>query len=175
MCCKLYLTNTVKRCVSFDQLRVTGNNFDWGPKKNSLFRSHPGAVFTATPLSAPVVGHFSQGLIRRFQPVIEERIAGGPELYQSEKEKYFQAAWSGDAFKNKVRAWLVAWSQRCEGGVDYGCRIRRQCDPPVGDSHRGCVGLPPPLQSRSFALSVVCCCRRSLGRERGRANCGFAC
>lgn len=46
---------------------------------------------------------FSQGLIRRFQPVIEERIAGGPEQYQSEKDKYFQEAWSGEPFKNKVR------------------------------------------------------------------------
>ncbi|CAM9624609.1 unnamed protein product [Ectocarpus sp. 6 AP-2014] len=45
-----------------------------------------------------------QGLIRRFQPVIEERIAGGPEQYQSEKGKYFQEAWSGEAFKNK--AWV---------------------------------------------------------------------
>lgn len=35
--------------------------------------------------------------------MIEERIAGGPEQYQSEKEKYFQGAWSGQPFKNKVR------------------------------------------------------------------------
>ena len=42
-------------------------------------------------------------MIRRFQPVIEERIARGPEQYQSEKGKYFQGAWSGQPFKNKVR------------------------------------------------------------------------
>lgn len=47
-------------------------------------------------------------MIRRFQPVIEERIAGGPEQYQSEKDKYFQGAWSGDSFKNKVRAMRAA-------------------------------------------------------------------
>lgn len=46
---------------------------------------------------------FPQGLIRRFQPVIEERIAGGPEQYQSQKDKYFQEAWSGEPFKNQVR------------------------------------------------------------------------
>lgn len=44
-----------------------------------------------------------QGLIRRFQPVIEERIASGPEQYQAEKDKYFQGAWSGQPFMNKVR------------------------------------------------------------------------
>lgn len=43
-----------------------------------------------------------QGLIRRFQPVIEDRIAGGPEKYNTEKDKYFQKAWSGEPFKNKV-------------------------------------------------------------------------
>lgn len=45
---------------------------------------------------------YMQGLIRRFQPVIEERIAGGPEQYQAEKDKYFQASWSGLPFQNKV-------------------------------------------------------------------------
>lgn len=43
-----------------------------------------------------------QGLIRRFQPVIEERIAGGPALYDAEKAKYFQGSWSGLPFNNKV-------------------------------------------------------------------------
>lgn len=34
--------------------------------------------------------------------MIEARLAGGKELYDSEKEKYFQSAWSGLPFKNEV-------------------------------------------------------------------------
>lgn len=59
----------------------------------------------------------SQGLIRRFQPVIEERIAGGPELYQAEKDKYFQEAWSGEPFKNKVRGGTITSWVKGEGGL----------------------------------------------------------
>eukprot|EP00903_Cladosiphon_okamuranus_P014797 g13707.t1 len=55
-----------------------------------------------------------QGLIRRFQPVIEERIAGGPEVYQAEKDKYFQEAWSGEPFKNQ------AWVDQHGDGKAYG-------------------------------------------------------
>lgn len=35
--------------------------------------------------------------------MIEERIAGGREAYESEKDKYFQSAWSGLPFQNKAR------------------------------------------------------------------------
>lgn len=54
--------------------------------------------------------------------MIEERIAGGPELYQSEKSKYFQGSWSGEPFNNKVR-FSRSDRERCDavGQVDTRC------------------------------------------------------
>ncbi|KAH8087780.1 FMN binding protein [Aureococcus anophagefferens] len=50
-----------------------------------------------------------QGLIRRFQPVIEERIAD-PQGFDF--EAHFQHAWSGEKFKN------AEWTQEFGGGKD---------------------------------------------------------
>ena len=40
-----------------------------------------------------------QGLIRRFNHVIEDRLSD-PSKYQREKDLYFQKAWSGEPFTN---------------------------------------------------------------------------
>ena len=50
-----------------------------------------------------------QGLIRRFQPVIEERIAN-PQGFDF--EAHFQHAWSGEAFAN------ADWTKEFGGGKD---------------------------------------------------------
>lgn len=53
-----------------------------------------------------------QGLIRRFNHVIEDRIAN-PERYKAEKEMYFQKAWSGSEFANK------GWTDQFGDGRAY--------------------------------------------------------
>jgi hypothetical protein len=61
--------------------------------------------------------HRSQGLIRRFKHVMEERLAH-PEKY--DPEQYFQRAWSGESFVNEK--WAAAhgdgkiWLQGQQGG-----------------------------------------------------------
>ena len=52
-----------------------------------------------------------QGLIRRFKHVVEDRIAN-PNDYS--EEKYFQKAWSGEAFANKE------WVDQFGDGRVYG-------------------------------------------------------
>jgi hypothetical protein len=57
-----------------------------------------------------------QGLIRRFQHVVEDRIAH-PEAYKP--EQYFQPAWSGDGFTN------TEWAQQHGDGKTYTAKATR--------------------------------------------------
>lgn len=54
-----------------------------------------------------------QGLIRRFNHVIEDRLAD-PAKYQRDKEKYFQKAWSGEPSIN------TKWATANGDGRVYG-------------------------------------------------------
>ena len=56
-----------------------------------------------------------QGLIRRFNHVIEDRLSN-PAKYQAEKDLYFQKAWSGSPFANKQ------WSDQFGDGRVYGLK-----------------------------------------------------
>lgn len=53
-----------------------------------------------------------QGLIRRFKHVMEDRLQN-PDKYRSEKDKYFQKAWSGGEFKN------LKWADQHGDGKNY--------------------------------------------------------
>jgi hypothetical protein len=52
------------------------------------------------------------GLIRRFKHVMEDRLQH-PEQYQLEKDKYFQASWSGEQFRN------LKWADQHGDGRTY--------------------------------------------------------
>lgn len=52
------------------------------------------------------------GLIRRFKHVMEDRLAH-PEVYQANKQQYFQHSWSGQQFKN------LKWADQHGDGKNY--------------------------------------------------------
>jgi hypothetical protein len=62
-------------------------------------------------LSFPLYPAFT-GLIRRFKHVMEDRI-NHPEVYQANKDQYFQRAWSGEQFRN------LKWADQHGDGRNY--------------------------------------------------------
>jgi hypothetical protein len=69
-----------------------------------------------TPLTTvpilPLILICSAGLIRRFKHVMEDRI-NHPEVYQANKDQYFQRAWSGEQFRN------LKWADQHGDGRNY--------------------------------------------------------
>ena len=74
-----------------------------------------------------------QGAIRRFQPVIEERIAN-PQGFDF--EAHFQHAWSGEAFANADWTKVRRGQGVLSGPGAHGGAARGQADRPAGGADR---------------------------------------